>query len=108
MVQEFREAVKAAADLLDEVGARFRLGDPAENLLPALAARMADIELRASLVGPELPLEFRTEIEGLLARLRDVVSSGEGWLTGAGGIELASHHLRQRVRKVYRLGPRTT
>ena len=102
MVQELRAAVTAAADLVMEVGRRFESGDPAEDLLPRLAARLADIERRAILLGPEC----RGEVDRLLQALAAVVSGGEAWLTRVDGLELASHHLRARVRQAYGIATR--
>lgn len=106
MVQEFRLAVNSAAELLSQIESRFRAGDPAEDLLQCLAARLADVERRAVLAGPRLPPEFADELGGLLARLQAAVSGGEVWLTQADDSELTSHYLRERVRQVYGLATR--
>lgn len=106
MLQEFREATRAAAEVLAAVGARFELGDPAEDLLQCLAVRLAELERRVLLVGEELPPEYREAIEQLLTQLQDVVRDGEGWLTQSDAMELTPNYLRQRLRQVYGIAAR--
>ncbi|MBA4065288.1 MAG: hypothetical protein C0501_16575 [Isosphaera sp.] len=100
MLQDFRVAVRAAADLAAEVGLRFELGDPADDLLPALSARLAEVE---GLAGTDPPPEARAELDRLLGLIRVAVGGGEDWLRRPFGLELASQHLRARVRRAYGL-----
>jgi hypothetical protein len=102
MLQDFRASVRAAADLAVEVGRRFELGDPADDLLPALAAKLAEVEARAAGAG-DLPPDARADLDRLLALIRVAVGGGEDWLRRPFGLELASQHLRARVRRAYGL-----
>lgn len=103
MLQELRESVKAASDLVTEVEARFRSGDPAEGLLQALAGCVSDIERRLAGAGQTVPDELRAGLAQLLSRFQTAVTTGGSWLarSEADGLELASQHLQLRVRRAY-------
>ncbi len=96
MLQELRETVAAATELVAEIGLRFERGDPADELVARLESRLAGLTRPAV----EVPDELRAEIADLLVRVRETVATGDGWLARTGP-ELATQHARERLRRAY-------
>ena len=104
MLQELREAVRVASELVSEAASRLRQGDPAPELLERLASRVSDIERCLPRTSP-LPEDLRLEIATLLSNFDHAVRGGDDWLTNVGGTELASHQVTHRLRQAYGLSP---
>lgn len=98
MLQELRELVAAATELVAEIGLRFKQGDSADEHVVQLESQLATLVQQAS--GVELPPDLRTEIAALLSRVQETVATGDEWLARTGP-ELASQHARQRLRRAY-------
>lgn len=105
VLQELRESVQSATELIAQIGARFQCGDPAEELRLLLTDRVSEIERLAAQAGRDLPQDCRDQIAQLFGRFQVTITEGDGWLEQTGP-ELASDNLRQRVRRAYGLPPR--
>ena len=99
VLQELRELVAIATELIAEIDLRFKAGDPANELIRRLESTLAVLAQRTSGV-TELPDDLRTEIAHLLSRVQDAVTTGDAWLDQTGP-ELAVQQLRQRLRRTY-------
>jgi hypothetical protein len=104
MLQELREAVRVASELVSETASRLRQGDPAPELLERLASRVADIERLVPRAGA-LPEDLRADIAKLLSDFDLAVRGGDDWLTNVGGTEIASQQVTDRLRQAYGLSP---
>ena len=99
MLQELRQAVATATELVTEIGLRFKMGDPATGLLKRLESTLAILG-RQSTAAVDLPDDLRAEITRLLSRVQDAVTAGDDWLDQTGP-ELASQLIQQRLRRAY-------
>ena len=94
VLQELREMVAAATELVAEIGLRFERGDPADELVTRLESRLAVL----TRPGVEVPDELRAAIAVLLVRVRETVAAGDEWLVRTGP-ELATQYARERLRR---------
>jgi hypothetical protein len=99
VLQELREQLAAATELVAEIGLRFKQGDAAEEQVALLESRLATLVPLASGT-VELPPDLRAEITELLSRVQETVATGDDWLARTGP-ELATQHARQRLRRAY-------
>jgi hypothetical protein len=99
VLQELRETVAAATELVAEIGLRFKQGDPAEEQVARLESQLATLAEQAS-GAAELPPGLQAEIAALLSRVGETVATGDEWLARTGP-ELATQHARQRLRRAY-------
>ncbi|HEY1190671.1 MAG TPA: hypothetical protein VGE74_23770 [Gemmata sp.] len=96
-----RATVKAAAEQVAEIGERFKVGDAAPELVARLATSIATIELELAHTGA-VPDDLRADLAALLALVRSCAATGGRWMEAvADGPELANHHMRVRVQKLY-------
>jgi hypothetical protein len=100
VLQELRETVAAATDLVAEIGLRFKAGDPADELVSRLQTVLAGLFRQVAGHTGELPDDIQTEIAELLDRVQTAVADGDEWLARAGP-ELASQYQRERLLRAY-------
>lgn len=99
MLQELRNTVAAATQLVAEIGLRFKTGEAADELLARLDATIATLAQQAAGV-ENLPDDLRDEITQLLALVQEAVTTGDDWLARTGP-EVASQYVRQRLNRAY-------
>jgi hypothetical protein len=96
VLQELRETLTAATNLVAAIGIRFKAGDSADELIAQLTTLLTTLAEHAADLTPDL----RTELTQLLARVEETVALGDNWLRQAGP-ELASQQTRERLRRTY-------
>lgn len=101
MLQELRDTVADATELIAEIGRRFGAGDPADEQL----ARLADLMNRLSPVPGDLPDDLRAALTALSARFGETVAAGSAWLAESGPA-LAAERIRGRLNRAYGVPPR--
>ena len=99
VLQELRETVTAATELVAEIALRFKQGDPAQEQVAQLESRLATVAQQVS-GAVEVPPDLRDAIAALLSRVQDTVTAGTEWLAQTGP-ELAAQSARERLRRVY-------
>jgi hypothetical protein len=99
VLQELRETVTAANQLVAEIDFRFKTGAPAGELLARLDTVIATLAQQATGVA-ELPDDLKNEITRLFSLVQTAIATGNEWLALTGP-ELASQHLRHRLHRVY-------
>ncbi len=95
-----RATVAGAAKLIAEIGVRFKSGDSAPELIRRLETEIVNLFRLTSGKVDDLPDDLRNEIAKLLALVQTTVAVGDDWLARTGP-ELASQHVRQRLRRTY-------
>jgi hypothetical protein len=99
VLQELREQVAAATELVAEIGLRFKQGDSATEQVAQLESCLAALAQQVSGT-VEVPSDLRDKIAELLSRVQETVATGDEWLAQTGP-ELATQHARQRLRRAY-------
>ncbi len=93
--------MRAASELVAEIGDRFKAGDAAPERIASLTALIATLELQLARFGT-VPDDLKADIASLLALVQATTTAGGLWLAAVvDGPELANYHMRARVQKVY-------
>jgi hypothetical protein len=95
-----RATVVGAAKRIAEIDVRFKSGDSALELIRQLETDIATVFRLTSGKVDDLPDDLRNEIANLLALVQATIAVGDDWLARTGP-ELATQHVRLRLRRAY-------
>jgi hypothetical protein len=101
VIQELQRLLRAANQLVEEIGVRLKNGDAADDQVRTLVGQTRIISRYIARMGDGLSEDCRREFHQLLVNVQKAVTIGNGWLAQAAGPELAAQALKQKLSRAY-------